>query len=135
MDKNAIAQKLKALASDHTYRSKAARFRDVFNDVEETLAAGVSRVKVLETLSGLGLDYTLKGFDSALRRNRLKHDAATHRPAQSRSPQAQAESPDEEAAARTGNWDGSHRPADLDQIIASKPDLAALAKFAKRKTT
>ena len=43
MDKKAVSERLRALASDDQKRSKAARLRDVIDDVETALAAGVSR--------------------------------------------------------------------------------------------
>lgn len=132
MDKKSITATLQALACDDKLRSKAARFRDVYNDVERTLAAGVSRTLVVETLAGLGLDYTLKGFDSAVRRNRLRNAARKATTLLHASPTDNAERP----ATRQGHDPSpSHNPADLDQIISSKPDLSALAKLAKRKTT
>lgn len=132
LDSKAIAEKLRALATDTNQRSMAARFRDVFDDVEATLAAGVSRMTVLETLTKVGINYTLKGFDSALSRNRRRNSKAPGKRARAAVPMADAiADPDE----RINHFkpSGSHNPADLDKIIANKPDLAALAKFAKRK--
>lgn len=132
MDKKSITATLQALATDNMQRSKAARLRDVFDDVEQALSAGVSRTLIVETLAGMGLLYTLKGFDSAMRRNRLRNSAAD-----------KAAKPPIDAPSGNGMGlpmprhlgpGGSHKPADLDQIISSKPNLSALAKLAKRKS-
>ena len=62
MDKKAIAERLRALASDDNKRSKAARLRDVIDDVEFALAAGVTRSSVLEELAAHGFEMTLATF-------------------------------------------------------------------------
>ena len=72
MDKKAIAERLRALASDDNKRSKAARLRDVIDDVEFALAAGLTRSSVLEELAAHGLEMTLATFDTTLKRIRQK---------------------------------------------------------------
>lgn len=138
MDRKAIAERLRALASDDKKRSKAARLRDVIDDVEAALAAGVPRASVVEELSKHGLEMTLATFETTLKRIRQKRGKATITTAKSASPPGQPSKPiatvpvveDEPEAESSGV--GSHNPADLDKIIGSKPDLAALAKLAKR---
>ncbi len=131
MNGKAISERLRALATDDTKRSKAARLRDVFDDVEAALAAGVSRSTVVDELAKLGLSMSLATFETTLKRIRLKRSkepkaaAATVR----QSPSAAA------PETQTGSGkpeNGSHDPADLDKIISSTPDLTALAKHAKR---
>jgi hypothetical protein len=135
MDKVAIAQRLRALASDDNRRSKTARLRDVLDDVETALAAGVPRSAVLETLAQHGLDMTLATFETTLRRLRRKRAG----PAISAAPSQPAGTPLAGAAPpppppKTGTPSlGSHNPADLDAIMGSTPDLAALEKIGKRK--
>ena len=70
MDIKATAERLRALASGDTKRSKAAQLRDVINDVEVALAAGVSRSAVIEELAKQGLTMTLVSFATPLTRLR-----------------------------------------------------------------
>ena len=137
MDRKAIAERLRALACDDKKRSKAARLRDVIDDVEVALAAGVSRSLVVKELAAHGLEMTLATFETTLKRIRQKHakpsiksdNQAQGQPTKSGEtpPVVNAESEAESFVI------GSLNPADLDKIIGSKPNLAALAKLAKRK--
>jgi len=140
MDRNAIAERLRALASDDKKRSKAAQLRDVIGDVEAALAAGVSRSLVVKELAAHGLEMTPATFETTLKRIRQKQGKPSITASKSVSPppgepttpsQAPSVAPANiEAASAKG---GSHDPAELDKIIGSKPDLEALAKLAKRK--
>jgi hypothetical protein len=124
MDRKAIAERLRALASGDK-RSKAARLRDVIDDVEAALAAGVSRASVVEELTKHGLEMTLATFGATLERIRRQKRGR---------PSITAGLPVDPVDAEPGaenTGGGSHNPADLDKIIGSKPDLAALAKLAK----
>jgi hypothetical protein len=139
MDKKAIAERLRALASDDNKRSKAARLRDVIDDVEFALAAGVNRSSVLEELAAQGLEMTIATFDTTMKRIRQKRNKTSIASFKSVSqPQGQSTKSREvqpvvEAETESvSSVVGSHNPADLDSIIGSKPDLAALAKLAKR---
>ncbi len=70
---------LKALAEGDAHRSTVARVRDVFEDIEAALAAGVSRKAILATLAEQGLPLSLKGLDNALyaiRKQRRENPAA-----------------------------------------------------------
>lgn len=139
MDRKALAERLRALACDDMKRSKAARLRDVVDDVEAALAAGVSRALVIKELAAHGLELTLATFETTLKRIRLKRakqsfgSVKSLSPSQGRGitprqnpPLGETHHPVENAVV------GSHNPADLDKIIGSKPDLDALAKLAKR---
>jgi hypothetical protein len=70
MTKEEVSARLRALASDDKKRSETARLRDVFDDVEATLRAGVSQADVLAELHGLGFSMTMASFKSALQRLR-----------------------------------------------------------------
>jgi hypothetical protein len=72
MEKNSIADALRALATDDKSRPETARLRDVINEVEAALEAGVSRASILEALHKEGFTMTLKSFESALYRIRKK---------------------------------------------------------------
>lgn len=138
MDKKAVSERLRALASDDHKRSKAARLRDVIDDVETALAAGVSRVDVLTELKAHGLEMSLATFETTLKRLRAKRGQRTGKPAPTSTPATVPPQPDPELAVpatTSGPSDlgkGSHNPADIDRIISNKPDLAALTKIAKR---
>lgn len=70
MEKNKVASALQELATNDETRSETARLRDILDDVEAALDAGVNRVKVLEALHQQGFKMTLRAFDSALYRLR-----------------------------------------------------------------
>ena len=73
MGNKTLSENLQELASAATdKRSKVARLRDVVDDVEAALAAGVRRSAVVEKLAEHGLEMTLSTFDSSLRRIRQK---------------------------------------------------------------
>lgn len=67
-----LEETLRKLASDHESRSESARLRAVYADVELALEKGVSRKAVLETLHADGFTMSLKMFDKALYRIRMK---------------------------------------------------------------
>ena len=72
MSTKILVEQLRELASDDTKRSKAARLRDVIDEVEATLAAGVTRADVVRKLSENGLEMTLAAFNSELQKTRKK---------------------------------------------------------------
>ena len=72
MTKDSVADVLRALATGNKSRSETARLRDLVDEVEATLAAGVSRAAVLGALNDQGFTMTLKSFESALYRIRKK---------------------------------------------------------------
>jgi hypothetical protein len=135
MDKKTVAKRLQALATADEKRSKAARLRDVLEDVEMALAAGAKRIDVLAELEAQGLRMSLATFETTLKRLRAKRrQAATlfsstsTRTTSSTSSTAISLVPGQTNA----KSQPSHDPADLDRIIATQPDLTALARLAKR---
>lgn len=145
MDKSAVSQRLQALAADDKKRSKAARLRDVIEDVEAALAAGVPRQNVLNELNDLGLNMTLTTFETTLKRIRAKLKASPKltsapstpntqkTPALPQAKTTQASKPDKNIPTENPpGHDQSHDPADLDSIMRSTPDLDTLAKAAKK---
>lgn len=138
MDRKAISESLRALTSDDMNRSKAARLRDVIDDVEATLAAGVPRSLVVKELAAHGLDMTLATFETTLKRIRKKRGQPSTTPIKSvsQSPGSQAKTRETTAVVNAETEPnspitGSHDPADLDKIFRSKVDMDALAKYAK----
>jgi len=81
MQKNSVADVLRALATGDKARSETARLRDVVDEVEAALSAGVSRAAILEALHGQGFTMTLKSFESALYRIRKQREKAGQHPA------------------------------------------------------
>ncbi len=135
MDTKAITEGLRALASNDKKRSKAARLRDVFDEVEAALAAGVTRAAVHEELKA-HLDMSFPTFIGTLQRIRAKRG----KPSETRKTAA-AKPVVKQEAARTvepepeapATVEVSHSPADINKIMGSNPDLQALAKLGKRK--
>ncbi len=74
---NSVVCALRALAADNKGRSETARLRDVIEDVEAALNAGVKRRAILEALNQQGFKMTLKGFESAMYRIRKQRSRAT----------------------------------------------------------
>lgn len=140
MDTKAIAESLRALAKNDKQRSKSARLREVFVDVEAALTAGVPIALVVQELAAHDLEMTVGSFKNALRKMRKMRDKSPNTLVETPS-QVQAR-PDQPNATQhpvstendpESSGVASHDPADLDKIIGSKPDLTALAKLAKRR--
>ncbi len=70
MDTDDIAGNLRALATASQYRTKIGRVRELYPEIENAKAAGVSLEKVLETLNEKGLDMSMLTFKSCLHRLR-----------------------------------------------------------------
>ena len=84
MEKSSVADVLRALATDDRSRSETARLRDVVDEVEAALSAGVKRQTVLDALNSRGFNMTLRSFESALyriRKQRRGNPAPTRSPA------------------------------------------------------
>lgn len=130
MTKDSVADVLRALATGDKSRSETARLRDIVDEVEAALAAGVSRAAVLQALNDQGFTMTLKSFESALYRIRKKriqpakpaakfgHDQA--QPA-SQPAQAPQEEPAKDPQARITN------PADIRKSRRREIDLDDLS--------
>ena len=141
MDKKALSNRLRALATGDEKRSKAARLRDIFDDVELALSAGITRENVRAELAAHGLEMSLSTFETTLKRIRAQRARMGHIiPARSQNGISQkltTLSDPKPYESHTGDKPPttSHDPADLDRIINSQPDLAALAKAAKKRST
>lgn len=77
MEKGSVADALIALATSDENRSQTARLRDVIDQVETALDAGVKREVVLKSLNDHGLDMSMKSFESALYRIRKERKNST----------------------------------------------------------
>lgn len=136
MTEKTLSEKLRSLANDDLTRSKSARLRDVFDDVELALSAGVSKEKILNQLAEDGLNFSMTTFNTTLQRLRAKRkNEAPSKPVSTtkttsktigEKPIITPEEPQAEEVIL-----GSHKPEDLNAIIGSTPDLDALAKLGK----
>ena len=72
MTNTTITEELRRLASDQMVRSQTARLRDVLDEVEAAVAAGVSHATILSALNERGFSMTPKSFADTLFRLRKK---------------------------------------------------------------
>jgi len=70
MAENGMADVLRKLATGTANRPDTARLRDIFDEVEAALSAGVTHAAIHEALQTGGFKLTLKSFQSALYRLR-----------------------------------------------------------------
>ncbi len=132
MTENTLSEQLRLLATNNMQRSKSARLREVLDDVEWALAAGVSKSLIIEQLAKNNLHFTLTTFNTTLQRLRKKRAISSIKSsATSAVMQSDVDSLFDQSELDTVISD-SHNPVALDNILGSKPDLAALAKLAKR---
>jgi hypothetical protein len=141
MDKKGLSERLKSVSGDDSKRSNSALLRDVIDDVEAALAAGVSRVVVVDELAAFGLAMSLSAFDTALHRIRKKKGKPSVKPVtqvksnnqlvtktiQPVNKPSVVELEDEEEPPLVV----SHDPRDIDAIMRSTPDLEYYAKIAR----
>ena len=146
MDSKEIAESLRKLASDKTKRNKTGILREVLDDIEACLDAGISQTDVVKVLNGHGLDMTFGTFGSTLRRLRLQRDKRSTAKQQLTTSQkadpvgrkdenttsvetikVQAES----SGGQPDNQQTIFNPSDLRETLNKKVDLAALAKIGK----
>ncbi len=134
MNKEKIVSRLRELSTDKT-RSKAAQMRDLIDDIEAALAAGVTRAKVVDVLNENGLELTFATFETTLKRIRSKRGGKPVKPVQNPTPRKNEVKEPAALAVEVENEKptGTHDRAALDAIMNSTPDLSALAKFTKNK--
>jgi hypothetical protein len=139
MDKKAIIDSLRALALSHVNRSKAACLREMIDELEVTLAAGVTRASVVQTLAANGLEMSLATFETTLKRIRQKRAKPSTSSTQSvGQPQGGAPKPRETTSvaktenASEGSNSGSYDPQSLNRIMGSRVDLAGLARLGRK---
>ena len=135
MSKKILVEQLSVLASDDTKRSKAARLRDIIDEVEATLATGITRAEVVKKLSENGLEMALATFNSELQKIRNKKGKPSVTPVKSdnqsitktiqpisKPPVVELEDDSEPPLVV------SHDPRDIDEIMRSTPDLEYYAR-------
>lgn len=143
MTKPSIQDRLKQLAQDNKKRSKTARLRDNYEDIETAIAAGVPLSEILVVLNEAGIDMTLDTFKNALYRIRKSNGRTQTK----KLIQQQEKTATAIAIAATSKVEAGHEeteiqqevksstnPADIDAILNSTPDLEALAKAGRKST-
>ncbi len=129
MNKQQVSERLRALATGDEHRSKTARLRDVYADVEIALKAGVSRATVLKELEAAGLKMSMASFTGTLQRIR----AAMKSQQKNNTVPAQSSNKGTDQIKEHATPESkAHDPANLNTIIKAVPDLDALAKLAKK---
>jgi DNA-binding XRE family transcriptional regulator len=127
MNKQQVSERLRALATGDEHRSKTARLRDVYADVEIALKAGVSRATVLKELDAAGLKMSMASFTGTLQRIRAAMKS------QQKGNAVPAQSSNKAITEIEENNISENRsdPARITAIMRSTPDLDALAKAGK----
>lgn len=125
MTNNSVADVLRALATGDKGRSETARLRDIVDEIEAALAAGVSRAAVLETLNAQGFTMTLKSFESALYRIRKKRTQAA-KPAAKIGHAKQRNRPASQPKHRSRNPQGNPKRASRTRQIFGSPGAGIL---------
>ena len=143
MTDKTLSERLRALAKDDTKRTTTARLREVFDDIEAALGAGVSQASVQKVLEEGGLKMSLGTFRNSLLRERARRaKVGSKRPPRVEKPTGReptldnmkAEQPSVGPNNETDSDQikrSSHDPKDLDAIIGSTPNLDALAKIGR----
>lgn len=124
METHNVAEALRSLAKGDKARSETARLRDVIDEVEKALAAGVSRTAILDTLKAQGFTMSLKGFDTALYRIRKsrKNDPRPRAPAPSFLP----------ASTAAQNTEVAHKETEVGNENSPKKGKAAAEEKASK---
>ena len=147
MDKEQVIERLLALASSSSNRSKAAQLEDVIDGVETAMAKGVPRAEIVKCLSESGLEMSLLYFDTLLKRIRKKRKATlqTQRSPDRERPIANPNQETQPVPDQTPKYDGLNQdtgeepdniqtifdPSDLRALLNKKVDLAALSQLGK----
>ena len=135
MDKKGLSERLKSVSSDDSKRSNYALLRDVIDDVEAALSAGVSRSVVVDELAAFGLAMSLSAFDTALHRIRKKKGNLSVTTVKSNNQSITKIMPPVSKPSVVELEDDSepplvvsHDPRDIDAIMRSTPDLEYYAR-------
>lgn len=132
MTQSSLSETLKQMAKDHESRSNTDRLRDVFDEVQAALAAGVSRAAVLQAINADGIKISLATFDNAMHRIRKERSGSAQsrapkhtKPTTSAIPKQTKEAPQTATATTGDDWLSPH---DLLQARTRSVDLESLGK-------
>lgn len=117
MELNEASARLRALAKDDKMRPETARLRDIFDDVETALNAGVSQVNVLAELKKLGYTMTLASFKSALQRIRKERNKEGKT-----APQVRVNSPATPDVLDRSRRSGDLAPQEVGAVVQVEPE-------------
>lgn len=135
MTKTSVAAALRELAKNDEHRSETARLRDVIDDVEAALTAGVSRPAVLKALHEQGFTMTMKSFESALyriRKQRKKGNTKSPSPTLGHD-QGKEETPSNPVDIPAGSTMRQRGEAVADQYMTTTSTNPLLSKITKEK--
>ena len=134
MNKKTYSDAIKLLAADDTKRNQTARLNDLYDDIEAALASGVTRSSIVETLAKNGFELPLGSFHSAWHRIRkvrkgevTKANTTVIKTTAVLKPMPKIEDESKSSIPISGSYD----PTSLNKIMASRPDLAALARLGR----
>ncbi|MFZ4701367.1 MAG: hypothetical protein ACOYMG_15055 [Candidatus Methylumidiphilus sp.] len=136
MDWKAISEDIRDVSDDNVKLSKAAFLRNVIDDVEAALAAGVPRSVIVDKLVSHGLDISLATFQTTLHRVRKKkgkpsvdqvrtNNQSVTKTIQPVNKPSVVELEDDSEPPLVV----SHDPRDIDEIMRSTPDLEYYARI------
>lgn len=111
---------MRSYSPDRTV-NKTARLREVFDDIEATLKAGVSQATVLNELHDLGFTMKMASFKSALQRIRKERNTSTKSALKSAHDSTPAKEP--QTGSTEGNLTRITNPADIRKMRNREIDL------------
>ena len=138
MDWKAISEDIRDVSDGNLKLSKAAFLRNVIDDVEVALAAGVPRSVIVDKLVSHGLDISLATFQTTLHRVRRKRGKPTVTPVTQVKSNNQLVTKTIQPVSKPSVVEleddsepplvVSHDPRDIDAIMRSTPDLEYYAR-------
>lgn len=131
MEKATLKQEILALIEDHASRSKIARLRDVFDEIETAMAAGVKRSEILKALEKQGIKMTLATFENSLQRIRKKRKNQPQEQTKIVPVNGETEKKEQVTPVHITHGKTSD-PKAVDAILSSNPDLLALSRHAPK---
>lgn len=150
MIKTSLTEELEILRLTSRKRSKAARLKDIFDNIEITIASGISYQEIIDLLAKHELVFTINTFTTTLSRIRKKRilpttdKKLTSRPPSPSTEKTPSENPPVLAPKETTTdkptliepkkteyqYD-AHDPRRIDEILRKQPDLNELRRIAK----
>lgn len=133
-NKDAITKRLKELSEDKTNKSKTAQLREIIDQIEATIAAGVPHSTIVETLTNNGIEISINTFRASLKRIRKKKTEPGKQSQKTKQHPLITRKNDEPIETEpVQKTDNSHSPTLIDDIIKTPPNLEELTRIAKNK--
>lgn len=125
MDKESITDSLRALATNDEVRSEIAKIKDIFEDIERTIAAGVKIQAIHETLVEKKFtSMTLPGFRSTIQRIRKEREVKMGRRSTDKQPSVDASQ--EVGMPASNSAGGEHPPSPQSKNDEAEPAAQSL---------